>query len=132
MCDGTSKEVADKLAILEALARYGYHADRKDADGFAGVFTEDGVLGDTASRAAIRERQVQRFAASTAQTRHFPTTTVFLDLTAETARTHTTMLFAVRAPGAPAPVLGTGTYLHEWRRTAEGWQIARQTTTVDS
>ena len=37
------QEIADKVAIQEVLARYSICVDTGDADGFAGLFTEDGV-----------------------------------------------------------------------------------------
>jgi hypothetical protein len=36
--------LADKMDILEVIARYAYTCDGRDADGFAQLFTEDGIL----------------------------------------------------------------------------------------
>jgi hypothetical protein len=54
-----SSEAEDRLAILEVQNRYILAMDYFDADGYAAVFTEDGVLdwarGEVIGRAAIRE-----------------------------------------------------------------------------
>lgn len=54
-----SSEAEDKLAILEVQNRYILAMDYFDADGYAAVFTEDGVLdwarGEVIGRDAIRE-----------------------------------------------------------------------------
>src|SRR5439155_647781 len=63
--------VEDRLAIQEAIARYSHTYDSKDADAFAQLFVEDGILevivpGESSptvrlsSRAAIREWAAQR------------------------------------------------------------------------
>ena len=60
-CAGRSGdgEAADRLAIIELQNRYVLAMDYFDADGYAAVFTEDGVLdwarGEVKGRAAIRE-----------------------------------------------------------------------------
>jgi hypothetical protein len=54
-----NSEVADRAAIIDLQHRYVLAMDYFDADGYAGVFTEDGVLdwarGEVKGRAAIRE-----------------------------------------------------------------------------
>lgn len=40
---GKIQEIADKLEIQELLARYSICVDTGDADGFAAIFTEDGI-----------------------------------------------------------------------------------------
>lgn len=41
---GTELSVEDRLAILEVIAQYSYAYDSCDAEGFARLFTEDGVF----------------------------------------------------------------------------------------
>src|SRR5262245_66319662 len=63
--------LADKMDFLEVIARYAYTYDGRDADGFAQLFTEEGIFeviaaGDShpelrlESRAAIHAWVVQR------------------------------------------------------------------------
>ena len=89
--------VEDRLAIQEAIARYSHTYDSKDADAFAQLFVEDGILevivpGESSptvrlsSRAAIREWAAQRHRLNTAsQARHYQSGILFDELTAETA-----------------------------------------------
>ncbi len=55
----TDSEAADRAAIIDLQHRYVLAMDYFDADGYAAVFTEDGVLdwarGEVKGRAAIRE-----------------------------------------------------------------------------
>ena len=46
---------ADRLAILDVITRADDAASRRDADGHAGLFTEDAVLDGTQGRHAGRE-----------------------------------------------------------------------------
>lgn len=135
MCDEKTQALADRLEILDLIARWAYTTDTKDPDGFAEIYAEDGVLdtvsGVTESREAIRKLVTESMQKRTIQTRHFQTGTVFLELTSTTARTSTSLLFTKRELGAVAVSVGTGRYLDEWRRTGSGWSMVRRTTTVD-
>ena len=142
----------DRLAIFEEVARYAFAWDAKDAAAYAACFTDDGLL-EVYTRGreepAIREHgreAISRWAHGihtgalpgmrapdpAEQTRHAPGVTVFDELAADSARTRT-MLFETRVAGgeaAPAPQIA-GVYTDEWRRTAEGWRLARRTLWMD-
>jgi len=105
--------VEDRLAIQEAIARYSHTYDSKDADAFAQLFVEDGILevivpGESSPTVRLSSR-----AAKTASAR--------------------TMLLLTRQ-GAPdaAPLLHlTGIYHDRWRKTREGWRLVHRAARVD-
>ena len=142
----------DRLAILDAVARYAHAWDDKDARAYAACFAEDGLLEvwiRGRDEPVIREQgraAIERWAARThrgelpglrppdaaERTRHAPGGTVFDALEADAARTRT-MLFETRVAGgasAPAPQVA-GVYDDGWRRTAAGWLIARRVLRMD-
>ncbi len=142
----------DRLAILEVVGRYAFAWDAKDAHGYALWFTEDGLL-EVYTRGreepAIQEKgraAIERWAAGihsgtlrgmrapdpAERTRHAPGGTVFDELATDSARTRT-MLFETRVgsgEAAPLPQVA-GMYSDEWRRTPEGWRLARRTLRMD-
>ena len=142
----------DRLAILEVVGRYAYAWDAKDARGYASWFTAGGLL-EVYTRGrdepAIREQgreAIERWAAGIhngtlpgmrapdprERTRHAPGVTVFDVLEADSAQTRT-MLFETRVEGGgstPVPQIA-GVYSDEWRRTDEGWRLARRTLRMD-
>lgn len=106
--------IEDKLAIQEAIARYSYAYDSKDAEAFAELFVDDGIFevivpGESSptvrlsSRAAIRAWAAQRHELSTAsQARHYQSGVLFDELTTETATSRTMLLLTRQsAPNAP-------------------------------
>lgn len=135
----------DRLDILDQIGRYSYAADDRDAEGMAARFTADGVferreIGSdgpvfrAAGRAALLGWATEVIASrgDGVLTRHHQRATVFDELEAETARTRTMLLLTRFAPGDrhPRTVL-SGVYRDEWRRTDEGWRIARRVADLD-
>ena len=135
----------DRLAILEQIGRYSYAADDQDAEGMVGLFTEDGVyerheIGSQGPVYAVEGREALRGWAADAfgalpegvLTRHHQRATVFDELTADAARTRTMMLLTSIGPGDQHPrTVSSGVCRDEWRRTAEGWRIARRISDTD-
>ena len=132
--------LADKMDILEVIARYAYTYDGRDADGFAQLFTEDGIFeviaaGDRhpelrlESRAAIHAWVVQRHqqVVQGIHDRHYQAGTLFEVLTQEHAQTRTMVLIThqgVHDP-TPRPVL-SGVYHDRWHKTHGGWQLTQR------
>ena len=88
--------LADKMDILEVIARYAYTYDGRDADGFAQLFTEGGIFevipaGGSQpelrleTRAAIHAWVVQRHhrVVKEIQDRHYQSGTLFEVFTSE-------------------------------------------------
>ena len=137
--------IEDRLAIHEMIARYSYAYDGQDADGFAQVFAEDGVLeifphGQESpavrleTREAIREWAAQRLGARAGRftSRHHQSGTLFDGLTPDSALTRTMVLVThqERGQGVPHPI-ASGVYHDQWRRTGQGWRLARRAAHVD-
>ena len=137
--------VDDRLAIQKTIARYSYTYDGLDADGYANVFTDDGVFevflpGQTSpavrveSRRAIRDWAARRLQARRERfgSRHYQTGTIFDELTADSAVTRTLVLVTHQHTGEAAPrIAHTGVYHDRWRRTDEGWRIAHRAAHLD-
>ncbi len=141
-----NNSVADRLAIAEVVAKYAYHWDSKDAKGFADLFTEDAVLerwasGKPVSDSRLEGRQAILTYAKEAhqgrladkQTRHHMSNLVFIELTKDTARTENMVLVTHQIEAdAAAYINNSGIYRNTWRRTDQGWKIARRVLFIDS
>ncbi len=133
--------LGDKIVILEVIARYSYTYDGRDADGFAYLFTEDGIFevmyaGGThpelrlESRDAIYAWASQRHqqVVKDVYDRHFQSGTLFDALSWEYAQTRTMVLITHQSAEDPAPRLVlSGVYHDRWLKTRVGWQIVQRT-----
>jgi hypothetical protein len=83
----------DRQAIGDQLARYAHAFDSRDVEGWAGLFTEDGVFevrlgpGDQPVFRAQGAEQLRAFAGSAPRMLHHFSSLVFDELLAESART---------------------------------------------
>ena len=132
--------VEDRLLIAEQLTQYSYRWDGKDAEGFANLFTDDGVLerringllvtgSRVEGRDAIRAYAIKAHEGRLAdrQTRHYFSGLVFLELSGDRAVTENMALITHQPYGEPtAQISGSGIYRKIWRRTPEGWRIAER------
>ena len=126
----------DMLAIRQEIARYSYTFDSGDAEGWASLFTEDGLwesypAGATEpgtrleGRAAMRSFCAKRFSERRGglTSAHHQSGIIFDDLTADTAKVRAMMLLTIQTPGESARVYMTGVYEDVWVKTPEGWRI---------
>ena len=131
-------QTADRLAILEQIARYSYAWDDRDLDAYIALFVEDAsfvvdpelpggpsvnATGHEAIRVWARERMDARKPG--VQVRHHQSGTLFDELGEDQARTRTMLLTSRVGPDGEPP--GSGIYYDEWRRTAEGWRFTKRT-----
>ena len=134
--------VEDKLAILECLAAYSHTLDNGDDEGWVQLFTPDAVWESFARGAdkpslhyeghdGIRKFAAEMRARSAAQARHVKVNTIFVELTAETARIRSNGVITVQAPGEEPRVGLTGIYAETLRKTPDGWRIARIALHID-
>ena len=134
----------DRTEIADQIAKYAQLWDRKDAEAFAQLFTDDGTLewyfgGVRHPQGPVQGRsEIQKYAASAyegrlagRQSRHHFSNLVFGELTADSARTEHTFLVTHVAPGEQPFVRSTGFYRIEWRKTADGWLITKRELHVD-
>lgn len=133
--------VEDRLDILNTIARYAHAWDDRDPETYTSCFVEDGLfeayvrsqeepMMRHTPRTAILEWATRRhaeFKAERLQTRHMMLDTVFDELTADRARTHTLLLETNTRPDDIVPwVVGNGVYRDLWRKTPEGWRLAER------
>ena len=138
---------ADRLAILEAIQRYSYATDSRDAEAYAALFSLRGVFEVTSAtrpqpfihaegRDGILEWVRGTMESSErwgdAQTRHHQSGTVFDALSADAARTRTMLLESRMLPDGRVPRPWTqGVYTDDWVREPDGWRIARRALHLD-
>ena len=137
--------VEDRLDILQKIAEYAYTFDGKDAEGWANLFTKDGVwdsiikeqeepMDHLVGRDTIREWAVNRHKTipDTLRSFHYQSGTSFDELTPDAARTRTMVMVtghdmsAGLDPAKPAQVSITGVYTDDWVKTSEGWLIKKR------
>jgi ketosteroid isomerase-like protein len=134
--------VEDKLAILECLAAYSHTLDNGDDEGWVQLFTEDAVWESYAAGAdkpsihyeghtGIREFAAVMRARTGTQVRHLKVNTIFVELTAETARIRSNGVLTAKTPGQPPTIALTGIYAETLRKTPAGWRIAHIALHID-
>jgi len=126
----------DMLAIQQGVARYSYTFDSGDCEGWANVFTEDGVweyyaAGATApatrlvGHAELRDfcvmRRGERREGVTSY--HHQSGVLFDEVTTDSARVRCMLILTIQVVGEPARVYMTGVYEDQWVKTAQGWRI---------
>ena len=124
---------ADKLEIQELFARYCQAVDNGDGEGFASVFTEDGVL--SGIREPMQGRDViAKFgggavARAGVPMRHWSGNAIIDgDGNSATARSY----YMVSRSGDDAPRPSTGVYLDQLQRVNGQWLIKRRDAERDS
>jgi len=126
--------VEDKLEILDLIGRYSHGADGNEPSAYADVFTEDGVFqGRSGQPDEIIHRGRDEILAfvtgvhaqrGNRQSRHHQSTTIFLEMTADRAKTRTYLLTTATTPEGETPQVGlTSIYEDEIVRTDKGWRI---------
>lgn len=133
------QQLLDKEAIRELMAQFAYFWDDKDAEGWVGLFTQDGswelwFAGAQEPARSVKTHEVmlpwakERFEGSLAthRTRYLRGNTIFLELSDTTARTKTEVIGLHTISGENVPkVVITGSYEEEFHKTPEGWRVHR-------
>ncbi|MEM9572760.1 MAG: nuclear transport factor 2 family protein [Pseudomonadota bacterium] len=134
----------DRLQISEQIARYSQYWDRKDAESFSQLFTEDGVLewhfADASEqpptltgRANIlqyaQKAHLSRLAGR--QSRHHFSGLVFESLSADRASTEHMFMVTHVLPNEPPILRSTGIYQIEWIKTEDRWLMSHRKLFVD-
>jgi uncharacterized protein (TIGR02246 family) len=121
---------ADRLAILDVITRADEAASRRDADGYAGLFTEDAVLDGTqgrhAGREALRSGVGPVWAAEGPATLHLTLNPVVEPGPSGDQATVRSVLLIVD-PDPPPAILAAAAITQELRRTEGSWRITRRT-----
>lgn len=134
----------DRFEITEQIAKYAQLWDRKDADAFSQLFTEDGVFEWHFANASEQpplltgRENILHYAKNAhagrlagRQSRHHFSGLVFETLTETSATTeHMFMVTHVTAE-APPVIRSTGIYRIAWRKTENGWLMSHRKLFVD-
>ncbi|PZF85041.1 hypothetical protein C1I99_29955 [Micromonospora deserti] len=126
--------VADRVEIMELLGRHQIYIDLKDADGYAGLYAEDGSyespFGGSTGRAAIKELFLGLQASGfTAGKRHM-SGPAMIDIDGERA-TALSYYWVAETEGDPG-VYATGSYRDELIKADGRWLISRRVQTLDA
>ena len=123
----------DKLEILDLIGRYSHGADGNEPTAYADVFTDDGVFqGRSGQPDEIIYRGRDEILAFVSgvhaqrgnrQSRHHQSTTIFLEMTADRAKTRTYLLTTAATEGFPPQVGLTSIYEDDIVRTDHGWRM---------
>jgi uncharacterized protein (TIGR02246 family) len=119
-----SLSAADSLEIVQLVTRADNCATARDADGYARLSTEDGVMtgamGSASGRAGLREAVTAVWAAEPPRTLHL-TLNVTIDESRADPTVTSIMLTITREE--TRRVLGSAFIRQVVRRTPEGWRI---------
>jgi uncharacterized protein (TIGR02246 family) len=115
----------DSLEIMQLVARADNFASARDANGYAELFTEDGmmtgVMGHAQGRPALRDAIADVWAAEPPRTLHL-TLNVTIEESGPDPTVTSVMLMVTR--DAKPDVLRSALVHQVVRRTAQGWRIA--------
>ena len=123
----------EKLKLLELVSAYTLTLDGKDAVGWAGCFTTDGVFGQ-ADRVIRGRERLRAYAEIHGRigTRHITSSPLFrvdADGIRATGRSTTVVTAATRRGYR---IIMTGRYDDEFRKVGDDWFIARRIATVEN
>jgi ketosteroid isomerase-like protein len=115
------------IAILQLVARADACATRRDADGYAALFTDDAVMdgemGTVEGQSALRDAVAKVWAAEPAGTLHL-TLNAVIDESGEEPAVDSVMLMVGAGPSPN--VLGSALIRQTVRDTPGGWRISRR------
>jgi uncharacterized protein (TIGR02246 family) len=123
-----SLPAADRLDILDVVTRADEAASRRDADGYAALFTEDAVLdgsqGRHAGRAALRASVGPIWAAEGPATLHLTLNPV---VEGDGAAAVVRSVLLIVDPVPPVTIRTAAAITQRLRREAGQWRIAQRT-----
>ena len=119
----------DYEEINQLYARYNIMLDSGDAEGWADVFTEDGVFGNSEGRAALIEFATGFHSGQGGNARHW-NTNIHVTPTADGAD-GTCYLFLWSVASRPATITATGIYHDKLVKTENGWRFKSREVNID-
>jgi hypothetical protein len=130
---GMTDMLADRQSIGDQLAQYAHTFDSHDAEGWVGVFTDDGVFEvrlDASDQPILRlqgAEHLRAFASRAPRVLHHISSLVFDELLADSARTRAAVLGTWVSPADGNPALYThGIYEQRWSKVDGTWRLAHQ------
>jgi uncharacterized protein (TIGR02246 family) len=117
----------DRVAILQLAALADDRATARDSDGYAELFTEDGVMegtmGSARGRAQLRDAVASVWASEPAGTLHLTLNAVIHD---EGDAPFVTSTMLMVTSGSEPALIGTARITQTFQTTPYGWRIARR------
>jgi uncharacterized protein (TIGR02246 family) len=116
------EDAVDRLELRELVERYALGADTRDREVFAAVFTDDGALVTAAGGTYVGPHAI----VSTLDylDAHYPRSMHFVG-------NHQVQLDGYSRDGEDRDTLMVIRYQDDYRRTADGWRIARRSLRID-
>ena len=137
-------DLENRALIADQIAKYAQLWDRKDADGFAALFTEDAVLEwhfkntDKQLQTLVGRENILKYARKAhagrlagRQSRHHFSGLIFESVAGTSALTEHMYMVTHVTPSEPPTVRSTGIYQIEWRKTDNGWLMSHRKLFVD-
>jgi uncharacterized protein (TIGR02246 family) len=123
----------DRARIIELTARYNRSFDDGDVEGFVDTFTEDGVMEVTGSFSASGREALAEMCRHTPWGTMHVTTSNTVEVDGDLAvQTVTLVVLSRPASRKDTPKLvGTGRYVDNLTRTADGWRFKKRSATLD-
>jgi hypothetical protein len=130
---GMTNDISERSAISRQLALYPHTFDSRVADGWARLFTDDGIFevrmpsADTPMFRIQGSEQLRAFCSNAPRLLHHITGLVFDELLTDSARTRAVVMGTWTSPVDGNPALYThGTYEQNWLKVQGTWRLARQ------
>jgi uncharacterized protein (TIGR02246 family) len=125
--------LVDRAKIIELTARYNRCFDDGDVEGFAGTFTDDGVMEVTGSFSASGREALADMCRHTPWGTMHVTTSNTVEVDGDHAIQNVTLLVVSRpaSKGDVPKLVGTGRYVDELSRTDDGWRFQKRSATLD-
>jgi uncharacterized protein (TIGR02246 family) len=127
--DAPMPSCEDLEAIRKLLARYCFAIDARDAEAWAGLFTEEGVFHYTPGDPIIGRAALRQFVSMIPDDRHHLTMNEVIDIDGDSA---TVRAYTLVTRGTPPIISAVGTYHDSLTRTADGWRFSLRLYTPDS
>jgi hypothetical protein len=127
-----SDALVDRQSIQDQLAKYAHTFDSRDVEGWAGLFTDDGVFEvrmGASEEPIVRlqgAEQLGAFVTNAPRLAHHITGLIFDELLPDSARTRAVVVGTWVAPDGDPAIYTHGTYEQRWSRNAGTWRLAHQ------
>jgi len=113
----------DLEEIRKLLARYCFAVDERDADGWADLFTEDGVFNGILGEPLVGREALRQITSRVPEGVHHLTMNEVIEVQGDSA---TARAYVLVTTGSPPIIAGGGTYKDTLSRTADGWRFSHR------
>jgi hypothetical protein len=125
----------DYEEIKTLYSLYNQGSDFRDADLFLSAFADDAIMtrdgGDIVGMAALRADRERRYQGLTGDVGRRHLNSSFLITATEFGAKARTYYILMDVNARPPSMIGSGYYMDEFKRTADGWKISHRTLNID-